>query len=221
VWSVDLAATAFEPVAAELLSPEERDRAARLRVDRDRQRYVMCRSALRVILAGYLQSSPQSLKFTSGEHGKPLLAGSPVEFNVSHSGDLGLVAVSSSGPVGVDVEAPREMSAPMDLAARYFHPEEREAVERAPSSERHRVFLACWTRKEAVLKNIGAGLTLDPRRIRVGATDADRGVRLEWREARHEILVRSLNLAHGYVGACATAASVERLQWLSFEGPIG
>jgi 4'-phosphopantetheinyl transferase len=216
VWSIDLGVAAFGQASIHLLDSAETARAARLRVDRDRQRFMICRCALREILSAYLRTAPQELRFTSGEHGKPSLPGSPIEFNVSHSGDLGLIVISASGPLGVDVEAPREVSDPLDLAIRYFHSEEREAVERASPADRHRIFLACWTRKEAVLKSIGVGLTLDPRRIRVGATSEERSIRLAWHEARHEVRIRSLEPAHGYVAACATSASVERLQCLSF-----
>ncbi|MDQ6812000.1 MAG: 4-phosphopantetheinyl transferase, partial [Actinomycetota bacterium] len=60
--------------------------------------------ALRDVLAAYLETSPEAIRIVDGAHGKPELAGRELHFNLSHSGDVGLVAVSRERPVGVDVE---------------------------------------------------------------------------------------------------------------------
>ena len=163
--------------------PVEQARAARLRFERDRERFSTCRAALRVILGRYLNLEPGALVFDTGEYGKPTLSNQPLEFNVSHSAELALIAVGSHGPLGIDVEALRDVRDPVELAARYFHPEERRVVDAAPPESQDSVFLTCWTRKEAVLKSMGIGLTLDTRRMKVGATAGDHTMKLAWRES--------------------------------------
>ncbi|HEV2726651.1 MAG TPA: hypothetical protein VGV34_00060 [Solirubrobacterales bacterium] len=66
-------------------------------------------TALREVLAVYLGEDPELIRLEKGEHGKPRLADSPrrLEFNLSHSGELALVAVSGEHEVGVDVERVR------------------------------------------------------------------------------------------------------------------
>nr|MCU0624624.1 hypothetical protein [Gemmatimonadaceae bacterium] len=105
LWTVDLAGPA--PSEA-LLSPAERARADRFRFARDRHRYLVAHDAMRRILGAALGVAPGALVFDHGPQGKPALAGSPgVHFNLSHSEDLAVLAVTTRGPIGVDVEAVR------------------------------------------------------------------------------------------------------------------
>lgn len=148
----------------ELLSEEERARASRFKVDEVRNSFIVSRGFLRTILGDALGCAPESISFGEGEYGKPFLAGahatSEIEFNVSHSGDLFLHAVSRGRPVGVDVEKKKEGLAVEKLAQRYFAAgEARRLLEEAPSEERLDNFYRCWTRKEAYLKARGTGLT--------------------------------------------------------------
>lgn len=147
-----------------LLSADERARASRFKVEDARRAFIVSRSFLRTILGDALGCPPQTLRFGVGAHGKPFLAGahaeSGIEFNVSHSGQVFLYAVSRGRPVGVDVECKREGLAVKELARRYFAPAEaRLLLEEAPADERLNSFYRCWTRKEAYLKARGTGLT--------------------------------------------------------------
>ncbi len=89
---------------SELLSGDERERAARFRFERDRVRYIAGRAQLRMLLAGYLDASPAELVFSYGDNDKPMLAGDGPCFNLSHSGALALYAVTADVEVGIDVE---------------------------------------------------------------------------------------------------------------------
>jgi len=149
---------------AALLSEDERVRAARFRLSDVRNSFVLSRGVLRQILGAELNCVPESLEFGEGEHGKPFLAGMhlgcEVEFNLAHSGDVILYAVSRGRVVGVDVERKKEDLDVEKLARRYFAPDEaRRLLDDAPVQERIDNFFRCWTRKEAYLKARGTGLT--------------------------------------------------------------
>jgi 4'-phosphopantetheinyl transferase len=94
--------------AIELLSADERARAGQFMFDRDRRRYIAARARLRIILARYVGQAPAALQFHYGPHGKPALDG--ISFNLSHSADLALLAVSRGTVVGVDIERVRPIA---------------------------------------------------------------------------------------------------------------
>ncbi len=149
------------PEANEVLLPSERQQAARFQRAQDRARYVEARAMLRRLVARYSAAAPHEIEFRLGTHGKPEIR-SPrraegIEFNVSHSGDIVLLAFSLGIPVGVDVEALRSINNATELASRYFSCSEREAVE--ASRDRAATFLQFWTLKEAYVKATGAGIT--------------------------------------------------------------
>lgn len=159
VWvvPVDVERAEVELLAA-VLDEDELDRAEQLRA-LARRRFVVAHGALRHVLASYVDVSPARVRFAEpGEHGRPELAGhDPPSFNLSHSGELALVAVGTAGPVGVDVE--RHSSRPFErLAARSFSEVELAGWQQASESERQVAFHRLWCRKEAVLKSTGRGL---------------------------------------------------------------
>ena len=164
VWRVPLDDVSQLEAYLPTLSAEEQARADRFFRDVHRRRFVIAHGALRRILADYLDVMPGVLEFVTGEHGKPALtpiAGpqpAAVEFNLSHSGDLALVAVTRANPVGVDVEQWDEGVECMELAERFFSPNERRALRALAKAPNHVVagFFAAWTRKEAYLKATGS-----------------------------------------------------------------
>ena len=164
VWRVPLDEDARADAYWSLLSDEERRRAARFVRDIHRRRFVVAHGALRSILADYVGAEPTALDFVSGAHGKPALRDPtgrpPVEFNLSHSGDLALVALAWERPVGVDLERwEREMDH-LELAKRFFSPAERASLEALAGRRDDLVhgFFAAWSRKEAYLKARGEGV---------------------------------------------------------------
>jgi 4'-phosphopantetheinyl transferase len=210
---------------AALLTPDELQRAGRFARDVDRHRFVLCRGAVRLILARYTSRSPADLVFAAGPHGKPSLVcedrgrpGACPAFNVSHSGELAVVAVAAHSPVGIDVEQIRPMPDADRLAARFFSAYEYDAYRSHDPEARLSAFFRCWTRKEAFIKACGDGLSLplayfdvtltaseQPRILIVGGS-AD--------EARHWTL-QAIEPATGYVGAVAVRMRDVRLS--SFE----
>lgn len=164
VWRVDLDQPSscwrqFEVI----LSAEERIKADLFRFASLRSRYITCRASLRCILSGYTHQQPEMLTILAGPYGKPFLQqpanDQAVEFNVSHSQQLALIAVTRGRPVGVDVEW-IDPQCPIDLLSTHFFSSREVAILQAlPPFLRTEAFFTCWTRKEAVLKARGDGLS--------------------------------------------------------------
>jgi 4'-phosphopantetheinyl transferase len=190
------------------LSRDELRRAARFRFERDRRRFVVARAALRGILADYLGEPPGRLRFAQGLHGKPILAtpycDSGLRFNVSHAEELALCAVTRGREVGVDVEWVRPLPDADALAERFFSAAERAALGQLPAARRLQAFFCCWTRKEAYLKAVGAGLLqpLDSFDVSVAPEDKDCLLRVPADPTEtSRWSLRSLDPGAGYVGA--------------------
>jgi 4'-phosphopantetheinyl transferase len=160
VWRISLEVPPgrLEALAA-TLAPEEQKRAGSFAFEHLRRRFTAGRGALREILSRYAGGAPECLRFGKRPNGKPELLDPPGwQFGFSHSRDLALCAVARRYEVGVDLEALRPVSDPLDLAERFFAPDEAETLRRLPESLRMSAFFRCWTRKEAILKATGEGL---------------------------------------------------------------
>jgi len=146
---------------------------------RDQQRFALARAALRCTLGQALGLPPQSLEFDYGAHGKPALAGAAAArlgFNVSHSGAVALVGLVQGGEIGVDVEAHRAMTDRDALVRRFFSPAENAAYIALEEADRQRAFFDAWTRKEAVVKALGQGLSFPLREFDVSLAAAPGGL---------------------------------------------
>jgi 4'-phosphopantetheinyl transferase len=175
VWRVDLRRSPgwVAEAARTVLEPEEASRRDRESDDAWRRRLV-ARAALRMALGRRLDRDPRKLRFAAGPNGKPGLveaggAGCP-QFNLSHSGDLCVIALSDLGPVGVDVEAVRERAHLERLVETRLAAPEAKQIMRLGGEARVRAFYRVWTRKEAYLKasGIGLGATLDSFAVSAG-----------------------------------------------------
>jgi 4'-phosphopantetheinyl transferase len=146
----------------ETLSADERARANRFRLERDRRRFAACRGLLRALLAPLVGQGPDALRFTYGARGKPALAGQEaadgLRFNVSHSDGVALYAVTRGRELGVDLEHVRPVQYVERIAERFFSTPERDALSGLPADLRLDGFFTCWTRKEAYVKARGEGL---------------------------------------------------------------
>jgi 4'-phosphopantetheinyl transferase len=143
------------------LAPEECQRAARFRSPDDAGRWVRSRAALRSILGGYLGMAPSAVSFALGPKDKPALAGADaarLHFNLSHSGDLALVAVAPDREVGADVERIRQGLDELSLARRAFDAEMVGLLESTEPELRTSVFFRLWVRHEARVKCRGTGI---------------------------------------------------------------
>ncbi len=164
---VDLAIDAArESEALSWLDAYEKERWGRFLVDRPRNEFALCRAALRIHLCDRIGCENDCLSFGYGEHGKPfaVVNGSPApfSFNVSHSGMHGLLAFASSGKVGIDVEE-RKLRTDIDgIGETVFGRNELAAMAASSGSQKVNLFFKLWTIKEALIKVIGTGFSLDP-----------------------------------------------------------
>jgi len=210
---------------AAVLSAEETGRAAKFRLERDQRRFTVAHGALRSILAGYLRCDPTTLSFTQSPRGKPSLEGPeakiPLHFNLTHSNEMALVAVTSIGPVGVDVECIRPLNDASGIADRFFSPRESQGLAALPPGEKPPAFFNLWTRKEAWLKATGQGISesldkvevsfLPTQPARLISLPDDAGPTSDW-------ALFDLKPAAGFVGAAAAwSAAIELHCWAWLE----
>ncbi|NJM84101.1 MAG: 4'-phosphopantetheinyl transferase superfamily protein [Tabrizicola sp.] len=153
------------PQARDLLSDHETERAARFRFDRDRNRYIRGRAFLRQRLGAATGVAPARLVLAEGPRGKPGLVGHDLRFNLSHSGDVAVLALSRRGPVGIDLEFIDRQADTAGLAQRCFLGQELDVLNRLSPTEHRTRFFAFWTAKEARMKLTGEGMWLAPDRI--------------------------------------------------------
>lgn len=149
----------------ELLSPEECARADGFRVLRAKEDFLAARGMLRWIAAELLKEDPRNLRFEAGPFGKPKLVRRSgtvdLRFNLSHSGDLGVLAFAVEREIGVDVEVIRDIRDAVAIGGRHFTPEEQQLLRHAEKrQDLPQTFFKLWTRKEALLKASGRGLSL-------------------------------------------------------------
>jgi len=218
VWlaSLDLAADRIAALR-ENLSPDEQSRCSRFVIQKVRDRFIAARGQLREILASYLSWAPAEIAFRYGQHGKPLLNHSPqpsLQFNLSHSGEYALVAVTMHGAIGIDIEQLRSGRPLLKLAERFFSPRESAELRSLPEQLQEDAFYACWTRKEAYLKAIGTGLATPLNAFDVtllpGVPPALAAHRLTPDETGHWQLV-DIAVPSGYRGALAACRDTKTL----------
>lgn len=214
VWQHNLDVAASDLVQLrQILSPEECARADRFHFEVDRRRSVIGRGYLRLLLGLVLDAPAKELRFEYDEFGKPGLAPGPrrqLQFNLSHSGELILIAITVGRAVGVDVEKIRTDLDPDRIATRFFSASERQILASLPVSARYQAFFTCWTRKEAYLKAQGVGLSLPLDQFDVSfladeepllvATRPDSAEAANWR-------LLALDVPADYRGALAAAGS--------------
>lgn len=182
VWRIPLPDKAPGPETWALLDAGERARAERFIQDRDRHRFVAAHAGLRLALAAETGQPPRALRFQTIGRGKPILERKTVSFNLSHSGDLAVVAAWRGGDIGVDVETSGRLRDFDGLAGMVMTAQERVVFSGLPEDLRKAAFMRAWTRKEAVLKADGRGLMYDPRHVEVGLDDgAERSVLVDGR----------------------------------------
>ena len=160
-----------EKYAMAWLHQQEQARCRRYLHPRPRREFALCRAALRVILCSELECANEALSFGTLTHGKPFaLTGgvrAPVSFNISHGGQHGLIALTAAGRVGVDVE---ERNARRDLdgiAEAVFTPAEQADLALARGEQKVHLFFSLWTMKEALIKALGTGFSLNPSRFEI------------------------------------------------------
>ncbi len=172
VWSFGLDLPPADAARTEAwLSPDERTRKAAFHFAADRAHFAAAHGRMRELLAGYLGGDPSAIRFATGSHGKPHLAGSSgtgdLRFSLSHSHGRALLAVTRGVEIGVDLERIRPEVDAAGIVASQFSPAERVAWQALPEARRQTAFFHAWVCKEAYVKALGEGLSREPARYTV------------------------------------------------------
>jgi 4'-phosphopantetheinyl transferase len=205
-----------------VLSPDERRRSEKFRFTRDRRHFIAARGTLKCILARYLGTEPGKIDFSYNKHGKPFLCDSSavteLSFNLSHAGDLALYAFTLKRKIGVDLECYHQDIQWNEIAERFFSSSEQAGLSVLPEKDRQRIFFTYWTRKEAILKAQGTGLTADIKGINVALEPKGTPYLLSRDTSDNYVCWSLIDLCpgFGYVGALAVEGeglSVQSWQW--------
>jgi 4'-phosphopantetheinyl transferase len=210
------------------LSVEERERASRFRHSVDRARFVAARGALRAILGRCLGVEPGCLRFSYSPFGKPALRGplgaNSVEFNLSHSDDLALVAASFGRRLGIDLERIDASRSGQEIAERFFSPREIAALRALPRELQTDAFFACWTRKEAYLKARGDGLSFPLDRFSVSVSPEEPASLLDLGDETQRWVLQDIRPGAGWAAALAVEGKGWRLRpwrWRGTSAELG
>jgi 4'-phosphopantetheinyl transferase len=222
VWRADVESLLpCVPYFDSLLDGGERVRGDAFHRPVDRMRHVVTRGVLRFLTGRYLDVAPRSLQFGAGAFGKPNCTSSEsghIVFNLSHSGDVVLIAFARDGDLGVDVERwnPRLEEKERRRITEVCSIAERMGIERLPSAaERERAFYSLWTRKEAYLKGAGTGISEGLSHVDVSVDEVARLV-----EDRRDALaverwaMHDLDVGPGYTATLAASPSGRELTLL-------
>jgi 4'-phosphopantetheinyl transferase len=206
-----------------LLSADERDQAGRFHFKKDRDRYIVRHGILRIILGHYLNVAPGLIRFKYGKNSKPALADGPgrgkLYFNLSHSRGMVLYAFTSEREIGVDIEYIRNIPDMEQIVERFFSAREKTVFRALSKSRKREAFFNCWTRKEALIKATGEGLSypldgfvvsmVPDEPARLISIDGNTGLAARWS-------IRDLKPAAGYAAAIAVpgrAGHVHCQEW--------
>lgn len=224
VWQIDLNPPDWETSGLPLLNDAERARADRYSFPEGRRRSVAARAGVRRVLSRYAGCVPGALQFGYGEHGKPHLLGYPgLEFNLSHSLEVGVLAVSRDHPVGIDIEAPDRHVEFQSLARRYFSLREVELLQDLKDTRLANTFFRIWTGKEAFIKCLGDGLAYPLDQFAV-LPDAGNGIGL-WvaagRDRGHGVRLAEVGEIPGFVVTVAVEGNDCAVRWRGAESGPG
>ncbi|QQS37258.1 MAG: 4'-phosphopantetheinyl transferase superfamily protein [Ignavibacteriales bacterium] len=203
-----------------LLSYDEIARSERFHFQKDRNEYVCCRGFLRETLSGYLSLEPEEILFDYGKHGKPEIANNngidKIKFNLSHSKGHAMIAVTLNDEIGVDIELIKEIPDMMDIAKELYTSKENklllESDQQAAES-----FFKIWTRKEAVIKAVGHGLSAPLKMIDVSG-DGDISVDKSYEYESEEFIncrIKDLTPPSGYSAAVALCGKIKEVSYFT------
>lgn len=201
-------------VAQVLLSPDEVDRANRFHFPLHRDRFLIAHSWLRNVLSLYLDKAPSAISYHFTPEKKPYLEpanGKQLTFNLSHSADLAVCAVTIDHDIGIDIEQ-METESKEDLAKRFFSKSEYNLLTQVPAANRLAAFYQIWARKEAILKATGKGLSIPLNQFSVSIEPALTHIELEnkvWS-------LLPLSIHQDYQAALAMNGKVKKISYFEF-----
>ncbi|KTC81403.1 4'-phosphopantetheinyl transferase family protein [Legionella brunensis] len=183
IWEFSLANLPLQ--ATSLLNEEECKRANRFYFPRHQRRFTVARAMLRAILGAYLKQEAASISFVYNQHGKPWVKNPfDLEFNLSHSGELALLAIGQAFPLGIDLEL--FSSRPYKgMAKNIFSPQELVHFSKLPKHLEPLAFFHLWAQKEALIKACGLGLSYPTQQFDVPVTPPTNALIVDHKHQRH------------------------------------
>jgi 4'-phosphopantetheinyl transferase len=201
---------AEQDVLMESLSAPERERASHFHFENDRRKFIVRSGVRRQLLAKYLNTSAAQIAFKVTTFGKPSLDApydqSGLHFNSSDSGERAVYALTLQRDLGIDIEVLRPLPDADKLAQRYFSPAELRILLAFSGVAREHYFFRIWSRKEAILKTVGVGLSGNLQRVDVStpAELCEQWMPLQY-DAGMPVMWRDIELESGYSAAVAVA----------------
>lgn len=210
-----------------VLSPDEIERAQRLKPGGSGDKFAASRAILREILGLYLNVPPGELKFEYGPGGKPSLPAPlnnrEIKFNLSHSNELALIAVTANREVGIDVEYLRDVRNPGEIVKRFFSPDDVSYYGSLGEDRRNEEFFRMWTFIEACAKAKGDGIFSSRknsviRSISVSRMLSDKDGKLTIGEGDYSLV--GVEAGEGYTGAAAVEGTVPELKRFEYDTDV-
>jgi 4'-phosphopantetheinyl transferase len=218
VWSarLDLPASTMKQLR-NTLSDDEIQRADRIRHSIVQRRWIAARGILRHILSAYVSHPPKAIRFLYDAHQKPHLDFPKIglQFNISHTEERMSCGITHHLPIGIDIEKIRPIQS-MALAKRYFNKKEIAAIDLLEASDREIAFYCTWSRKEALLKAMGTGLSIPLRHFAVSIKPVRETIVM----SNQNYLILPLSCETGYIGALAISTAIQTVLEFSFEKEI-
>jgi len=154
-----------------LLSSEEKERSERFKFYKHRKAFIASHGFMHTVLASYIDTNANEIEFSQTEFGKPSLIDiqnkNNIQFNLSHSGNMAILAVCKQHSLGIDVEFAERKVDWRGISKRFFTPNEQQQLDKLTEEEQRQAFFQIWTRKEAHMKVTGQGLSLAPTQFEV------------------------------------------------------
>jgi len=197
-----------------LLDTQELERHDKLHPNHQ-YRYLVSHAACRDILGRYTNTPTKQIIYSKNNHGKPaLIHDHPVYFNLSHSHDLAVLAISNHAEIGVDVEHLKSKPQWKKIAKRFFTKTEVSFLLDKPKEEQERFFFQVWTRKEAYIKAIGTGLSTSLSSFDVTASKTIKP--LNSTKSDDNWYLEDLNLSPQYKGTVAQSTTIKKIRYYSY-----
>src|SRR3990167_3684017 len=218
IWVVNLSITSEEEKQqATILSSDEIQRAKQFRFSVHKRRFIAARSRLRNTLAHYLKLAPDDLVFAYTEFKKPYLSNiynSAIQFNLAHSHDIAVLAITLEHAIGVDIEKIQQNYS-LAVAERYFSPSEYTSLCQLPQHDQTEAFFRLWTRKEAVIKAVGKGLSIPLSSFTVSSQNQPEVIEIE----NQSLTLQSLDIHPEYQSALASNQPIKEVKifWIGYD----
>jgi 4'-phosphopantetheinyl transferase len=223
VWHIDLAKHAASDFA-EMFADDEIKRRNNFVFDRDRDRFTRARLAMRSILGAYLDTPARAVMIGVGSQGKPFLQGAAsdksLQFNMTHSENRAMLALSGANHVGVDLEMLRQPDNIRDLAKSVFSVAENTNFQTLSEEELVRAFFSCWTQKEAVLKALGTGLSVEAKRVHVGLDAENKEISAPPECGPHTINIRTIVQNDMSIASLAVLGDIDRVLHFDYSDTV-